>query len=277
MSLAHHSLRAIFLGLFGLFLGVFALVSSAYAQTDISKGYLTDETLVIGSLVSLKTDSTDRVVAASTTSSDALLGVVINTGTSSISVSSGNASEVQVATSGSLPVLVTDLNGDISPGDHITASPIAGVGMKATNNARIIGVAQGSIAPTSASKQSYTTGEGEQKTALIGQVPIIVNVSYYFKEPDKTIIPSALQNLANALAGREVSTLPIVISAAIFIVTIIIVSSIIYSMIRNSIISVGRNPLSQSAIYRDLIQLSALVLVILAVAVAAIYFVLTRL
>jgi hypothetical protein len=48
-------------------------------------------------------------------------------------------------------------------------------------------------------------------------------------------------------------------------------------MIRSSIISVGRNPLSQSAVYRDLIQLSALVLVILAVGLAAIYFILSKL
>jgi hypothetical protein len=47
-------------------------------------------------------------------------------------------------------------------------------------------------------------------------------------------------------------------------------------MIRNSIISVGRNPMAQSAVYRDVIQLSALVLGILAVAVIAIYFILSR-
>jgi len=48
-------------------------------------------------------------------------------------------------------------------------------------------------------------------------------------------------------------------------------------MIRSSIISVGRNPMSQSAVHRDLIQLSALVLGILAVGFTALYLVLTRL
>lgn len=260
-----------------LFFAIAFQAPIAHAQTDISKGYESEDKVVVGSLVSLKNDSTDRIEAASTSSSSALLGVVINANTSSISLTSGSSTQVQVATSGTLAVLVTDINGAIQPGDHITASPIKGVGMKATTNSRIIGVAQGSIAPSSASKQTYTDASGAEKTALIGQVPIIVNVSYFFKEPEKTIIPSALQNLANAFAGHQVSTLPIIISAAIFIVTIIIVASIIYSMIKSSIISVGRNPLSQSAIYRDLIQLSALVLVILAVAVVAIYFVLTRL
>ena len=111
---------------------------------------------------------------------------------------------------------------------------------------------------------------------LIGQIPIQVSVSYFFKEPDKTLVPQAIQNIANTLAGKNVSTLPIVISVAIFIVTMIVVVSITYAMIRSSIISVGRNPMSQSAIYRDLIQLSALVLAILAVGMISIYLVLTR-
>jgi hypothetical protein len=82
--------------------------------------------------------------------------------------------------------------------------------------------------------------------------------------------------VANALAGKTVNTTPIIISAVIFIVTLAVVVSIIYSMIRSSIISVGRNPMSQSAVYRDVIQLSALVLGILAVSVISIYFILTR-
>jgi len=47
-------------------------------------------------------------------------------------------------------------------------------------------------------------------------------------------------------------------------------------MIRSGIISVGRNPMSQSAIYRDIIQLSVLVLGILTVAIISIYVILTR-
>jgi hypothetical protein len=110
----------------------------------------------------------------------------------------------------------------------------------------------------------------------IGQTPVHVNVAYYFKEPDKTLVPSAVQNIANSLAGRSVSTAPILISAAIFLVMLIVVSSMVFSMIKSSIISVGRNPMAQSAVYRDLLQMSAIVLVILAVGFASIYLVLTK-
>ena len=118
---------------------------------------------------------------------------------------------------------------------------------------------------------------GQEKDVTLGEAPVQVNVAYFFKEPEKTVVPAAIQNVANSLAGKDVGTVPILISAAIFLIMLIVVASIIYSMIRSSIISVGRNPLSQSAIYRDLIQLSGLVILILGVGLVAIYLVLTKL
>ncbi len=247
----------------------------AHADTPISRGYLTKEKLALGSLVSLEDNSTDTIVPAFNSNVDNLLGVVISDESSLLSVKNGTAEQVQVATNGTLDVLVSDINGPIVRGDHITASPIGGVGMKASGNVRIVGIAQGELNMNGV-KQTYKDDKGADKTVVLGQVPIIVGVAYFFKEPDKTIIPSALQNLANAVAGKTVETLPILISIAIFVVMIIVVASIIYSMIRSSIISVGRNPMSQSAVYRNLIQLSALVLVILGVGFTAMYLVLTR-
>lgn len=146
--------------------------------------------------------------------------------------------------------------------------------MKATSNVRVVGIAQGDL--SGGNKQTYKDKDGKEQSVTLSEIPVLVSVAYYFKEPDKTIIPASVQNVANALAGRNVSTTPILVSLAIFIVTIIVVVSIIYSMVRNGIISVGRNPLSQSAVYRNVIQMSALVLTILGIAMAAIYLVLTR-
>lgn len=247
----------------------------AHALTSISQSYTTKDSVAVGSLVSLVDNSADQVTAASSANVGNLLGVVVNANSSPLSLSNGKDDQVQVATSGVVPVFVSDINGAISQGDHITASPINGVGMKTTSNARTVGVAQGEI--TNPSQQSYVDKAGTKHTVTLGQIPVLINVAYYYKQPDKTIIPSALQNIANAFAGRTVSTLPILIAAAIFIITLIVVVSIIYSMIRSSIISVGRNPMAQSAVYRDVIQLSALVLAILAVGLISMYLVLTRL
>lgn len=251
------------------------LAATVTALTTISQGYTTTEKLSLGAIVSLKKDTQDQVVAARTSNVDNLFGVVIENESSLLSVTNGQPDQVQVATSGTVPVLVSDINGPIKRGDHITASPIAGIGMKANGNVRVIGIAQEDM--KNGKKQTYKDKSGNEESVTLGEVSSLINVAYFFKEPEKTIIPSAIQNVANSLAGREVSTLPVIVSGAIFLITIIVVVSIIYSMIRSSIISVGRNPMSQSAIYRDLIQLSALVLTILSVGMAAIYLVLTRL
>ena len=244
------------------------------AVTSLSQGYTSVSPLSQGTLVSIKDNQSGSIEAADSSNAKTLLGVVINSNSSLLTLSDGTNNQVQVATSGIVSTIVSDINGPIHQGDTITSSPISGVGMKTTSNAKVIGIAQGDA--TADQKQSYTDAQGKRQTASFGNVDVLVNVAYFYKQPEKTLIPSAIQNVANAVAGKSVSSAPIIICGVIFLVTLVIVSSIIYSMIRSSIISVGRNPMSQSAVYRDVIQLSLLVLGILVVAVVSIYFVLTR-
>ncbi len=258
------------------FCGLLIAPAAVSASALITQGYLTNSDLTAGSIVSLQKNTSDYVNPATISNSNNILGVVIENGDSQVSISSTQSNQIQVATSGVEQVLVSDINGDIAIGDPITASPISGVGMKATENATVIGIAQGAFPNNTGSQQSYTDSTGHKHSVLLGDVTILINVAYYYKQPNKTIIPAALQNLANALAGKTVNALPILVSIGIFIVTLIIVVSIIYSMIHGSIISVGRNPMSQAAVYRNVMQLSVLVVVILGVALASIYMVLTR-
>lgn len=263
-------------GTFFVALG-FTLIFAPFvmAVTTISQGYSSDVGLSLGSIVSLKSNSRDTVEPSTTRNADNILGVVINSDSSLLSLTNSQKEQVQIATSGMVNVLVSDINGPVKRGDHITSSPLAGVGMKATANVRIVGVAQGDM--ENVKDQTYKDKDGKQHKVKLGEAPVLVNVAYFFKEPEKTVVPTAIQNVANAIAGKNVSTLPIVLSSAVFFIMLIIVSSIIYSMIKSSIISVGRNPMSQSAIYRDLIQLSTLVIAILAVGLITIYLILTRL
>lgn len=256
-------------------LAVFVPVA-AHAITSITQEFSVEEKLPLGSIVSLVEESQDRVEPATIQNAGDIYGVVVNDQDALLSFNIDNERQVNVANSGIVPVLVSDLNGEIKRGDHITASPITGVGMKATSNVKVIGVAQRDFTQEQSSEHTYTDSNGQEETVMLGEVPVYVNVSYYFKEPDKSLIPSALQNLANSVAGKEVKPLPIIVSAVIFVVTLIAVASIMFSMVRSSIISVGRNPMSQSAIYRNLMQISALVIGILSVATVSIYLILTR-
>jgi len=253
-----------------------ALPVAAHAVTLISQGYLIDGSPATGSIVSLQKDSANKVETTTVTNVNNIVGVVIGSGGSQLTISTEGKNQVQVATNGVQQVLVSDINGKISAGDQITASPISGVGMLATASTKVVGVAQGDFPNSSASQQSYTDKNKQKQTVKLGEVPVLVNVAYFYKTPDKTLIPPALQNIANALAGRAVNTVPILISIGIFVITLIVVVSIIYALIHSSIISVGRNPLSQSAVYRNVIQLSLLVVIILVVAIVAIYMVLRK-
>lgn len=246
------------------------------ADPSISQSYISSTPLSLGTLVSLVSNTTDHVTASTSATTNQILGVVVDSSNTPIELSYSANNQVQIATSGVEQVLVSDINGKIVPGDSITASPISGVGMKATQNSKIIGLAQDNFPNSTKSTQSAIGKNGNKVTVQVGEVPVLVNVSYFYKQPDKTILPQSIQNLADSLAGKKVNTLPIIISMGIFFFTLIVIVSIIYSMIRNSIISVGRNPMSQAAVYRNVIQLSVLVILILVAAIFAISLVLSK-
>jgi hypothetical protein len=256
--------------------GFLVIPALAGATTLLSQSFISDSPMPVGSIVSLKKGSSDHVTSANNANVNNALGVIVDSDSSQLAISSEQGNQVHVATNGIEQVLVSDINGNIAAGDQITASPINGVGMKATDNVKVIGVAQDNFPNGTSTKGTYKDQKGQNQTVKLGEVSVLVNVAYYYRQPDKTLIPTAVQSIANALAGKKVNPLPILISIGIFVVTLIVVVSIVYSMIRSSIISVGRNPMSQSAVYRNVIQLSALVLVILGAAVGSIYMVLTK-
>jgi len=262
--------------LLGLTLAIVSVPTAAHAITTLSQGFNTKDKLALGSIVSLINNSSDQVAAATHENVDSIYGIVIDDGSSLLSLSTDRTKQVQVATSGIVRVLVSNINGDIKQGDQITASSIAGVGMKATENVKVVGIAQGDLSKSNTTKQKYKDKDGKEQEVILGEVTVLLNVAYFFKQPEKTIIPSAIQDVANSMAGKDVKPLPILISLAIFVVSMVVVVSMVFSMIRSSIISIGRNPMSQSAVYRNLIQMSAVILVILGVTVVSIYMVLTR-
>lgn len=260
----------------GALFGVLATSTSVHAETLISQSFTSTGDVTSGSIVSLEKDSSSQVNPSTTANSNYMLGVIIDSENSQLSISSDQSDQVQVATSGVEQVLVSNINGNIAVGDPITASPISGIGMKATGNVRIIGLSQDVFPNATASSQSITES-GQKQTVKLGEIPVLINVAYYYKQPNKTLIPSAIQNVANALAGKQVSSLPILVSVGIFFVTLILVVSIIYSMIRSSIISIGRNPMAQAAVYRNVLHLSVLVFAIIMTGIVSIYLTLTKL
>ena len=126
--------RSLFALLFTAIAGVIFVSVDARATTTISQGYITESDIAVGSVVSLIKNSTDTVEMASTQTSNNLLGAVINNGSSMLSLNTGAKSQVQVATSGVVPVLVSDCSGAINAGDIITVAPLVGESIKKVFN-----------------------------------------------------------------------------------------------------------------------------------------------
>jgi hypothetical protein len=240
----------------------------------LSEGYQTEETLPSGTMVSLAEGRT--VKAANLQNAEELLGVVVAPDDSLISLSSGQK-EAQIATGGVVQVIVSDLEGEIKPGQKLSPSPIDGVAMRATQAGRVIGTAQGSFNSTTENTiKRELEYKGEKRNVTIGKVLVLVSVSYVEGDPSKSIIPGFIENLATAVAGRQVSAVRIIISGFLLVLVLILDMVFVYGSVRGSIISIGRNPLSQASISKSLLQVTGISFAVLLVTLGAVYLILSR-
>jgi len=250
------------------------LGGAAFANSVVSQGYLVTKPIPSGALVSA--DPNPGVIQESTVkNANTLLGVTM--GDTAVLTITTSAKEVSVATSGIVMTMVSNLNGDIKVGDRITASELSGIGSKAIQNVKVVGVAQGSLdaKTTGAMKTKVKDTKGKEREVLLAQIPVLISISFYtIGDGEKTLVPSFLQSVANSVASKEVSQLPLFISLIIFMVTIMSAFVILYGSIRSSIISVGRNPLAKKSIIGGLIQVVFLVVGLMIVGLAAIFLVL---
>src|SRR5206468_2227246 len=142
---------------------------------------------------------------------DSMVGVV---GDKSLLELSNGISSVQIVTNGVTPALVSDINGDVKTGDKITSSPIAGVGMKATSSTVVIGTAQANLANVKTGTRTITDKGGHARNVKIGAVSLQVDkVFYEAPQSENLYLPPAFQQLANSVAGRQVSAIRVVAAA----------------------------------------------------------------
>lgn len=260
---------------------VMALILVApVAQASLSQGFATTSPIATGSLVSLDEKSSGAVVTADTTNVGRLFGVVVPPSSASISLGGTGSGQVQVVTSGTANVLVTTAGGDIKVGDYITISSIAGVGQKVgEGSTRVVGTAQTDFNGTGEGVTKRTIEvDGANREVAIGQIPVVISVSSYTATDGKQkyVVPNWLQNLSNTLAGKAVSPIRVIIAGLILIVSLISITVLLYSAVRNSIISIGRNPLSRSAVFKGLLQVLAITGAIMALTAGAVYLVISR-
>ncbi|HSW98765.1 MAG TPA: hypothetical protein VLF71_02925 [Candidatus Saccharimonadales bacterium] len=247
---------------------------SAQGVSSIAQGFRTsDAGVVSGALVSLKEGVANTVELGTPDNSQNLIGVAGSK--SLIELSSGTGS-VQVVTNGTTQALVSDINGDVKTGDRVTASPIAGVGMKATSSGIVVGSAQANLSSATTSTQTVTNKRGKQVTVKIGTIPVQVDKVFY-QAPTDTVsfLPPVLSDFANSVAGHQVSPVRVVAAALLISLLFVAVTILLYSSVRSSIISIGRNPLSEQAVHKSLLEVGLTVVGVLVFTVIVVYLILT--
>lgn len=266
----------IYLGLaaavFMLILGMSSL--SVQGASSIAQGFKTEDPgIVSGALVSLKDKTANTVELSTSENVDRLLGVA---GEDSLIELTNGVGTVKVVTTGEAAVLVSDINGEVKTGDKITASPIAGVGMKALASTLVVGTAQANLSDAQTETRTITDKSGKKQTVKIGAITVQVDkVFYETKQQENSFVPPALQDFANSLAGRPVSPVRVMVAGFLIAFVFVTVVVLLYSSIRSSIISIGRNPLSESAVHKSLLQVGITVFGVMAFAVIVTYLILT--
>ncbi len=233
------------------------------ASGAISESYRTSSSgITQGTLLSLVSKGSTVVTPASTSNAASLVGIAaskplveLSAGTSS----NGNQSGLQVAVGGTTEVLVSNLNGSVYVGDKITASPVNGIGMKATGAAEIVGVAQANLASVRTVTKTFAGTNGKTVSVKIGLLPVAINVAYYSAAPAggsvSAFVPPFLQSLANNIAGKAVSPLRVLIGAITLILGFATIVMMLYTGIRSGVISLGRNPLAADALRKGMVDI----------------------
>jgi len=238
-----------------------------------------DTALDIGTIVQLDGKNSNHVKIATQAQLQNMFGVTVDRNQQPVTVSSDSATEnniAYVASSGTYNTLVSTQGGPIVAGDYVTLSAVDGVAMKASTDdktvfGRAVGAFDGKGVTLGTTTLKDTTGKAN-KTVTLGMIPVTINIQ---RNPNikstKADLPQILQRLGQLIAEKTVSPVRIYLSMAITLISLVTAIAVVYAGVRNSIISIGRNPLSKKSIFRALLEIILTSFLILIIGLFAVY------
>ena len=252
---------------------LFISTPSVLAVGLVGEEFLSDGTFKVGSIVSIDKDKPESIELSTISNSDYLLGVVAQQEENLLTFSK-EGSKTTVTLSGEVDVYVSDANGVVQTGDFIGSSWLEGVGMKSleSDKQKLLGVALESY--SSAESKFYgdiETDSGKKSVSIDA-----IKVRLFEKEGTRLVTTpqSGVENILSNIAGKEVSYAKVLACSLLFLITLIVSGTFIVSSIKGSFISMGRNPLASTSIYRSLLHVSGLSVLVLIIGTALTYVVL---
>lgn len=227
-------------------------VSGASASSpNISHSFFTSQDIPNANLVVLSTKKLNFVEFANTSNQSSLMGITVSS-TDSLLAFDPDSAKIQVATSGTALLLVSDVNGSVKVGDQVSVSPFNGIGMRAEQGTYVIGLAQTGFNSKSpgATTRTVKDKDGNSKQIHVGYAKVSIAIGEYISSNGKD--PNFLQKVFKSLTGHTIATWRIIASIVVALMTGIAIITLIYASIYGGIISIGRNPLAKSIIFRAL-------------------------
>lgn len=253
---------------------IFVALSAPLSAQTVTQGYKSDSVLYRGTIVALDAEDTSKVVPVSPENQDLLHGVVVAPNDSTFTLSQ-DQEKTFVATVGRFDALVSTEAGPIQPGDFITVSNISGVGKKAGDkDAYAVGKAIEGFngEANSITDQELKDSLENTSNVTIGRISVDISVGFNpLLRPEDSSLPEFLSKATEAIAGKQVSAVKVYISLFIIFSAGAISGSLLYSGIRSSVISIGRNPLSKKSITKSLMQIILTSIIIFLIGLFGVY------
>lgn len=256
------------------FMGV-TVHAATYGGGDVQR-YSAEAPLSNGTIVQLMKGNEKVVGRASAGSPEQMFGVVVDPNQFSLRITDSEvANEVHVSSSGTYNVLVSTQGGAIKSGDYVTLSAVSGIGMKANYDEPIVfGRAVGAFDGKGVTMGTTTIKDtaGKERKVTLGSVPVTINIQKNPNEKStKSNLPEQLQRVGQEIAEKEVSPIRIYLSMFITAVSLIAAIAVVYSGVRSSVISIGRNPMSKKSIFRAMFEIVLTSFLILIIGLFAVY------
>lgn len=244
----------------------------------VTQGLKTDIALPTGAVVSLTKGSSDAIEKTTFDNEDRLVGVTATAKDALIDLQP-SGSIIRVAVSGDTPLLVTNLNGDISPGDQLVISPLAGIAAKLKSDQptkKIIGTAGQKFdkSLTDVKEFQVTLANGSKQNVIVGRISAQLLLNNRNDQKSSTQNQNILAAVGQKLTGKPTNPLRLVASSLIAVGTFALAGLILNGSVKGSFISLGRNPLSKDSIVSSLFRASLLAVVITAMGLAMAYVIL---
>ena len=253
---------------------VFLSQNSIVGAQTITQGYSSDQTIQRATIVSLVLDNAKKVEPASLDNDERMHGVVVSQNDAAFTLSS-DEEKTFVATKGRFEAFVSNENGAIQAGDYITISRVAGIGMKAgEKEPYVVGKAVENFdGETNVLSTTEIDDAGQQKKVAIGRIQVDIGVAGNpLLKPTRANLPGFLQRAAETIAGKSpVNPIRVYLSIFILMVASAVSGILLYSGVKSSLISIGRNPLSKKSITRSLLQVIMTSIIILLLGIFGVY------